>query len=98
MAIGDKRRSKKIKVKVKVKFTLEKATNAQRGSRCITTLSLTSAIDGSGWSRLRSGRFISREIEPVPIVQEAGWAPGPIWTGAVKFCRKRNSIQGPSIP
>jgi hypothetical protein len=20
--------------------------------------------------------------DPVPIVQEAGWAPGPIWTGA----------------
>jgi hypothetical protein len=20
--------------------------------------------------------------EPVPIVQEAGWAPGPVWTGA----------------
>ena len=19
--------------------------------------------------------------EPVPIVQEAGWAPGPVWTG-----------------
>ena len=21
-------------------------------------------------------------IDPVPIVQEAGWAPGPVWTGA----------------
>ena len=20
--------------------------------------------------------------EPLPIVQEAGWAPGPVWTGA----------------
>jgi len=20
--------------------------------------------------------------DPVPIVQEAGWAPGPVWTGA----------------
>jgi hypothetical protein len=24
----------------------------------------------------------SREREPVPIVEEAGWAPGPVWTGA----------------
>jgi len=41
---------------VKVKFTLEQATKAQRGSRGMTN--------------------------PVPIVQKAGWAPGPVWTGA----------------
>jgi len=23
-----------------------------------------------------------RERDPVPILQEAGWAPGPVWTGA----------------
>jgi len=23
--------------------------------------------------------------EPVPILQEAGWAPGPVWTGAENF-------------
>jgi hypothetical protein len=23
-----------------------------------------------------------REIHSVPTVQEAGWAPGPVWTGA----------------
>jgi hypothetical protein len=26
-----------------------------------------------------------RERDPVPIVQEAGWAPGPVWTGAENF-------------
>ena len=25
---------------------------------------------------------LSPEKDPVPIVQEAGWAPGPVWTGA----------------
>jgi len=25
---------------------------------------------------------LPREREPVPIVQEAGWAPGQVWTGA----------------
>jgi hypothetical protein len=25
---------------------------------------------------------LPRETDPVPIVQEAGWAPGPVWTGA----------------
>jgi hypothetical protein len=26
-----------------------------------------------------------RERDPVPIVQEAGWAPGPVWTCAENF-------------
>ena len=24
----------------------------------------------------------SADLLPVPTVQEAGWAPGPVWTGA----------------
>ena len=42
---------------------------------------MTSALDGGGWSSPRHGRFIPGK-DPVPVVQEAGWAPGPIWTGA----------------
>jgi hypothetical protein len=34
-----------------------------------------------GWSTPRAGRFTPGK-DPVPIVQEAGWAPGPVWTGA----------------
>jgi hypothetical protein len=34
--------------------------------------------------------------DPVPIVQEAGWAPGMVWTGAEKSCPHRDSIPGPS--
>jgi hypothetical protein len=30
----------------------------------------------------RFGPFYLREREPVPIVVEAGWAPGPVWTRA----------------
>jgi len=30
---------------------------------------------------------------PVPIVQEAGWAPGPVWTGG-KSRPHRDSIPG----
>ena len=41
----------------------------------------------------RSGRVVSStpcphftpRKDPVPIVQEAGWAPGPVWTGG-KYC------------
>ena len=37
--------------------------------------------DGGGWSAPRPDRFTPGK-DPVPIVQEAGWAPGPVWTGA----------------
>ena len=36
---------------------------------------------GGGGSAPRIGRFNPRK-DPVPIVQETGWAPGPVWTGA----------------
>jgi hypothetical protein len=38
------------------------------------------------------------ERDPVPIVQEAGWAQGPVWTGAEKFRPHRNSTTGRSSP
>jgi hypothetical protein len=37
---------------------------------------------GMGWVAPRPGRFTPGERDPVPIVQEAGWAPGPVWTTA----------------
>jgi hypothetical protein len=36
--------------------------------------------------------------DPVPIVQEAGWASGPVWTGAENLAPHRDSIPGPSSP
>ena len=44
-------------------------------------LSLTSALDGGGWSMPRSGHFTPGK-DPVSIVKEAGWASEPVWTGA----------------
>ena len=46
-----------------------------------STLSLTSALDGVGGPTPRPGLFTPGK-DPVPIVQKAGWAPGPVWTGA----------------
>jgi hypothetical protein len=40
---------------------------------------LTSALKGGGWSAPRPGRF-TPEKDPISIVKEAGWAPGPVWT------------------
>jgi hypothetical protein len=30
-----------------------------------------------------------RERDPVPIVREAGWVPGPVWTGAENLAPTR---------
>ena len=37
--------------------------------------SLNAALEGGEWSAARSGK------DPVLSAQEAGWAPGPVWTG-----------------
>ena len=47
---------------------------AQRGR---STLSSTSALDYCGWSTPHPDRFTPGK-DPVPIVQEAGWATGPV--------------------
>jgi hypothetical protein len=46
-----------------------------------STLPLTLALDGGVWSTPSSGRFTPGK-DPVQIIQEAEWAPGPVWTGA----------------
>ena len=61
------------------------------------TLTLTSALDVGGWSTPRLGRFTPGK-DPVLIVQEAGWAPGPFWTGCGKSRLNRDPIPGPSSP
>jgi hypothetical protein len=42
---------------------------------------LTSTLDGCAWTASRPGRALPpRKGPPVPIVQEAGWAPEQVWT------------------
>ena len=43
---------------------------------------MTMALEGGEGSASRPGRSLSPGKDTVPIVQEAGWAPGPVWTGA----------------
>ena len=45
-----------------------------------STLPSTSALDGGGWLTPRPGRFTHKK-DRVPIVYDAGWASGPVWTG-----------------
>ena len=56
-----------------------------------STLPSTSALDGGGWSTPRRGRFTPGK-DPVLIIQEAGWAPGPVWTGAEILASKTSHV------
>jgi hypothetical protein len=62
-------------------FTLLQATKAVRENRGIAQLCFqTSALEGVRVSV--TPRPVSTPgKDPVPIVQEAGWAPGPVWKG-----------------
>jgi hypothetical protein len=53
-----------------------------KGEKQYTSYSLlTSALDGSERSASHPSRALPPEKgPPVPIVQEAGWAPEPVWT------------------
>jgi hypothetical protein len=42
---------------------------------------MTATLEGGEWSAARPGRFTPGK-DPLHVVQEAGWAPGPVWTGA----------------
>ena len=64
--------------------TLEPATKAQKGSICIVLPFFNLSAGWSGWSTPRPGSFTPGK-DPVPIVQKAGCAPGPVWMGAENF-------------
>jgi hypothetical protein len=56
------------------------------GERRYSSYSFTkSALDGGEWSASRPGRALpSRKGPPVPIGEEAGWAPEPVWTQRIE--------------
>ena len=64
--------------------------------RYISTLSLTSALDGGAWLTPRHGRFTPRERDPVPIIYGTRWAPGPVWTAAENFAT--TGMRSPNRP
>ena len=52
---------------------------------------MTAALEGGEWSAARPGRTLPPGKTRYPFLQEAGWAPGPIWTGG-KSRPHRDSI------
>ena len=64
---------------------------AQRVGRGIALLFLISALEGGVVSSTPRPQFTPGK-DPVPILQEAGWAPGLLWTGG------KSLPHGDSIP
>ena len=59
----------------KVKVGPETGHESPEGEwRYSSTVSLTSVLDGVGWSTLRP--LYPQERDPVPVVYEVGWATG----------------------
>jgi hypothetical protein len=55
----------------------------------------TSALDGGEWSASRPGRALPPgKRPPVPIGQEARWAPEPVWT---QMLEEKSSLPPPGI-
>jgi len=57
---------------------------------------MTTALEGSEGAASRPGRFLRQGKDPEPILQEAGWATGPVWTGVENLVYHWNSIPRPS--
>ena len=64
-------------------------------NNCSSSLWFT-ALEGGEGSASRPGRSLTPGKDPVPIVQEAGWAPGPVWTGAENLAPA--GILSPDLP
>jgi hypothetical protein len=87
------RRRNQTYIVIKVKWSYHMPGVAQRVGRGIAVL-FRDRGTGRGWvvSGTPRPHFTSGK-DPVPIVQEAGWAPGPVWTGG-KSHPYRGSIPG----
>jgi hypothetical protein len=87
-------------VMIKVKKQSDPATHhggawGERRHRSYSFLTL--ALDRGEWSASRPGRALPPgKGPPVPIVQEAGWAPEPVWLQ--KLEDKSSASVGDRIP
>jgi hypothetical protein len=82
-------------LELKVKFTLNTATEAQRKVEVQLYSFFTPAQNGVVVNETPRPLY-PMETDPVRIVQKVGWAPGPVWNGAEYLAPNRDSIPGPS--
>jgi len=78
----DVKKVKKVKCTLVQALRLCTGRTAHRGSRGITLLFYDHGTRWGWGVSLMPRPLFTPGKDPVPIVQEAGWAPGPVWTGA----------------
>jgi hypothetical protein len=81
---------------IKVKVILKQATKVHTCSRGVALSFFKFGLRWGGWLKSRPGRFNLWERQPVPPIQKAGWAPGPVWTGAKNLATHWDAIPGPT--
>ena len=69
---------------------------AHRGSRGTALLFLDHGTRRGWLASVTPRPLFTPGKDPVPIFQEAGWAPGPVWTGAENFAP--SGIRSPDRP
>jgi len=69
---------------------------AHRGSRGIALLFLDHGTRRDWGISVTTRPLFTSGNDPVPIVREAAWAPGPVWTGAENLVP--NGIRSPDRP
>jgi hypothetical protein len=84
------------KGKGKGKFHSKTGHGGPNEKRYNSILSLTSTLDGVGGQRRAQTALPPRERDPVPILYEAGWTSGPVWTGAEN--NASTGIRSPDCP
>jgi hypothetical protein len=92
----------KVNQKVKVKCTLVQALRlctgrtAYMGSRGIAVPFYDHDTRRVWGVSVMPRSLFTLGKDPVPIVQEAGWSPGPVWTGAENLAS--TGIRSPACP
>ena len=79
-----------------VKWSRYRPAVAQRVGRCIALL-FHDRGTRRGWVVSSTPRpHFTTGKDPVPILQEAGWAPGPVWTGGISRPHRDSIMDRPA--
>jgi len=87
---------KKAKCTLVQALRLCRGHSALRGSRHIALLFLDHGTRRRRGVSVTPQPFFFLGKDPVPIVQEAGWAPGPVWSGVENLAPHWDLIPRPS--
>jgi hypothetical protein len=88
--------TKRVKCTLVQALRLRTGLTVHSGSRAIALPFLDHGIRRLCGVSVTPRQLFTPRKDPVPIVQEAGWAPGPVWTGAENLAL--TGIRSPYLP